>query len=148
MRPAAPPLNADLGFQIAPLIDVVFVILVFFMALAAQIRIERVLQTKLPGVAVAETPVEFVDEQMIAVDASGEVTLNDEGYDSASSRDLPGLTATLIRLKQSSDAAKSRVVVTVLSHPESRYERTIDVLNALAVAGIAHVTFTTEQAED
>ena len=33
--------NPDVGFQIAPMIDVVFVILVFFMSLAAQIRIEH-----------------------------------------------------------------------------------------------------------
>ena len=31
--------NPDVGFQIAPMIDVVFVILVFFMSLAAQIKI-------------------------------------------------------------------------------------------------------------
>ena len=141
--PAQNP-NPDLGFQIAPLIDVVFVILVFFMALAAQIRIERILQTRLPGVAESSGPVEFVDEQLIAIDASGEVSLNDEVYDSGAGHELPQLTGTLMRLRESSDAAKSRVVVTLMSHPDSRYERTIDVLNALAAAGIVNVTFTTE----
>ncbi len=53
--------NPDVGFQIAPMIDVVFVILVFFMALAAQIRIEQILQAKLPGVAVASSSTEFFD---------------------------------------------------------------------------------------
>lgn len=148
MRLPSQNTNPDLGFQIAPLIDVVFVILVFFMALAAQIRIEQVLQTRLPGVAVAEGPVEFVDEQMLLIDERGEVTLNEEVYDTATNRGLPQLTGTLMRLKESSDAAKTRVVVTLMSHPDSRYERTIDVLNALSVAGITHVTFTTEQAED
>ena len=143
MRRPASPTNPDLGFQIAPLIDVVFVILVFFMALAAQIRIERILQTKLPGVAIADGPVDFVDEQWLAIDEAGNVTLNDEAYDPGGTPDLPQLTATLLRLKESSDAAKSRVVVTLMSHPESRYERTIDVLNALSVTGITAVTFTT-----
>ncbi len=78
MRRPAHSANPDLGFQIAPLIDVVFVILVFFMALAAQIRIERVLQTRLPGVAVADGPVEFVDEQWLSIDESGQVPLTDE----------------------------------------------------------------------
>lgn len=143
MRRPVHAANPDLGFQIAPLIDVVFVILVFFMALAAQIRIERILQTKLPGVAIAEGPVEFVDEQWLTIDEGGNVLLNDEPYDSANDPSLPRLTATLMRLKESSDAAKSRVVVTLMSHPDSRYERTIDVLNALSVAGITAVTFTT-----
>ena len=136
--------NPDVGFQIAPMIDVVFVILVFFMSLAAQIRIEQILQTKLPGVAVAGTPTEFVDEQILQIDDAGEVTLNDEVFDSPDSRDLPQLTNTLGQLKASSDAAKIKLLVTLISHPDSPYYRTIDVLNALAVAGVTNVTFTAE----
>jgi biopolymer transport protein ExbD len=136
--------NPDVGFQIAPMIDVVFVILVFFMSLAAQIRIEQILQTKLPGVSVADTSTEFMDEQLLQIDEAGEVTLNDEAFDSATSHGLPQLTGTLGQLKASSDAAKSKLVVTLISHPDSPYYRTVDVLNALAVAGVTNVTFTTE----
>jgi biopolymer transport protein ExbD len=139
--------NPDVGFQIAPMIDVVFVILVFFMALAAQIKIEQILQTKLPGVAVASTTTEFVDEQILQIGEDGEVSLNEESYDSAQSRELPQLTGTLLRLKSSSDAAKSKLVVTLISHPESPYYRTIDVLNALAISGITNVTFTSDSEE-
>lgn len=140
--------NPDVGFQIAPMIDVVFVILVFFMSLAAQVRIEQILQTKLPGVAVAGTPTEFVDEQILQIDDAGEVTLNDEVFDTPDSRDLPQLTNTLGQLKASSDAAKNKLLVTLISHPESPYYRTIDVLNALAVAGVTNVTFTAEGDEE
>lgn len=136
--------NPDVGFQIAPMIDVVFVILVFFMALAAQIRIEQILQTKLPGKSETSSPTEFVDEQILQIDDVGDVTLNDEAYDSIASHELPQLTGTLMRLKASSDAANSKVIVTLISHPESPYSRTIDVLNALAVAGITNVTFTAD----
>jgi biopolymer transport protein ExbD len=139
--------NPDVGFQIAPMIDVVFVILVFFMALAAQIKIEQILQTKLPGVAVASETTEFVDEQILQVSEDGEVSLNDESYDSPQSRELPQLTGTLVRLKSSSDAAKSKLVVTLISHPDSPYYRTIDVLNSLAIAGISNVTFTSDLEE-
>jgi biopolymer transport protein ExbD len=139
--------NADIGFQIAPMIDVVFVILVFFMALAGQIRIEQILQTKLPGVAVAGAPTEFFDEQILQVSEDGEVTLNDEIFDSPDSRNLPQLTNTLGQLQASSDAAKTKLVVTLISHPDSPYYRTIDVLNSLAVAGVTNVTFTAELEE-
>ncbi|MFA6959134.1 MAG: biopolymer transporter ExbD [Opitutaceae bacterium] len=139
--------NPDVGFQIAPMIDVVFVILVFFMSLAAQIRIEQILQTKLPGVAISSATTEFVDEQILQVGEDGEVSLNDESYDSPQSRDLPQLTGTLLRLKASSDAAKSKLVVTLISHPDSPYYRTIDVLNSLAIAGITNVTFTSDSDE-
>lgn len=139
--------NPDVGFQIAPMIDVVFVILVFFMSLAAQIRIEQILQTKLPGVAVAGAPTEFFDEQILQIDDAGEVTLNDEAFDSADSRDLPQLTNTLGQLQASSNAAKTKLVVTLISHPDSPYYRTIDVLNSLAVAGVTNVTFTADEEE-
>ncbi|MCU0793665.1 MAG: biopolymer transporter ExbD [Opitutaceae bacterium] len=139
--------NPDVGFQIAPMIDVVFVILVFFMSLAAQIRIEQILQTKLPGVAVAGGPTEFVDEQILQVGVDGEITLNDESYDSPESRDLPQLTNTLGQLQASSVAAKTKLVVTLISAPDSPYYRTIDVLNALAAAGVTNVTFTAEEPE-
>lgn len=139
--------NPDVGFQIAPMIDVVFVILVFFMALAAQIRIEQILQTKLPGISVSSNTTEFVDEQILQVSEDGEVSLNEESYDSVASRELPQLTGTLMRLKTSSEAAKSKLVVTLISHPESPYYRTIDVLNSLSIAGITNVTFTSDSEE-
>lgn len=132
--------NPDVGFQIAPMIDVVFVILVFFMALAGQIRIEQILQTRLPGVAAAETETEFFDEQIIRVAEDGEVTLNDEVFDTPEDAELPQLTNTLGQLQASSDAAKTKLIVTVFSHPDSPYERTIHVLNALAAAGVTQVT--------
>lgn len=139
--------NPDVGFQIAPMIDVVFVILVFFMALAAQIRIEQILSTKLPGMAVASSTTEFTDEQILQVDDVGEITLNGEAYDPSGDRELPLLKSTLLALKQSSDAAKSKLVVTLVAHPESPYYRSIDALNALAAAGVTNVTFTTEDEE-
>ena len=113
MKPRSLSHEADVGFQIAPMIDVVFVILVFFMALAAQIRIEHSLQTTLPGVAVAGSPAPLVDEQLIQIDASGEVRLNDEALDATESVHLPQLRATMLRLKESADAAKSTVVVPI-----------------------------------
>lgn len=145
MKMPANNINSDLGFQIAPLIDVVFVILVFFMALAGQIRLEQILMTKLPGISVASGSAEFVDEQILQIDDAGEVTLNDEAYDNIFSADLPQLTGTLMRLKQSSDAANTKVVVTLVSHPDSTYGRTINVLNALSLAGITNVTFTADE---
>jgi biopolymer transport protein ExbD len=126
------------------MIDVVFVILVFFMSLAAQIRIEQILQTKLPGLSVSGTATEFVDEQIIQVDEEGEVSLNGESFGAPVDRELMQLRATLLALRQSADAAKSKLLVTLVAHPESPYSRSIDTLNALAAAGVTNVTFSAE----
>lgn len=139
--------DADLGFQIAPMIDVVFVIMLFFMVMAGAVKVEREINTKLPGTAETSSPTEFVDEVVITVSDAGEVMLNDEPMDSATSKDMPQLRGTLLRAKQSSDAAKSQLMVTILSEPEARYSRAVDVLDALALAQIENVSFTTSEEE-
>ena len=139
--------DGTVGFQIAPMIDVVFVIMLFFMLMAGSVKVEKELNTKLPGVAITSAPTDFVDEQIIAISPQGEITLNDEPFDSVSSTDLPQLKATLMRLKQAGDAAKSPVLITIISDPQAKYSRTINVLDALAVAGIGNVTFTVDEEE-
>ena len=139
--------DGSVGFQIAPMIDVVFVIMLFFMVMAGSVKVEKELNTKLPGVAITSAPTDFVDEQIIAISPQGDITLNDEPFDSVSSMDLPQLKATLMRLKLAGDAAKSPVLITIVSDPQAKYRRTINVLDALAVAGIGNVTFTVSEEE-
>jgi len=134
--------TGTLGFQIAPMIDVVFVIMLFFMVMASSVRVEKELNTKLPGTTETSSAVEFNDEQLVGIAENGEITLNDDPVDSPESKDLPVFTNTLKRLKQSSDAAKSPVVLTIVSELNAPYQRTIDVLNACAAAKIDNVTFT------
>ena len=139
--------DGNLGFQIAPMIDVVFVIMLFFMVMAGAVKVERELNTKLPGTAEASGPTDFVDEIIINITEQGEVTLNDEPMDTPTNREMPQLRGTLLRLKQSSDAAKAPTLVTVVSEPDAKYARTVDVLDALAVAQIENVTFTVSEEE-
>ncbi len=139
--------QSNFGFQIAPMIDVVFVIMLFFMVMAGAVKVENELNSQLPGVAETESSTDFVDEQIIAISDAGEVSLNDEPFDSPQSKDLPQLKATLIRLKQNADAAKAPAVVTIISDEQAKYSRAIDVLDALAVAKIDNVTFTINEEE-
>ncbi len=139
--------EGSLGFQIAPMIDVVFVIMLFFMVMAGAVKVERELNTKLPGTNEASGPTDFVDEIVINIAENGEVSLNDEPMDSPANKQMPQLRGTLLRLKQVSDAAKAPTLVTVISEPEAKYSRTVDVLDALAVAQIENVTFTVTEDE-
>ena len=139
--------EGNLGFQIAPMIDVVFVIMLFFMVMAGAVKVENELNTQLPGTSETAEPTDFVDEQIITISDIGEVSLNDEPFDTPESRDLPDLRATLMRLKQNADAAKAPAVVTIISDEQAKYSRTVDVLDALAVAKIDNVTFTVAEEE-
>lgn len=139
--------EGNIGFQIAPMIDVVFVIMLFFMVMAGAVKVERELNTQLPGNAETSSSTDFVDEQIIAISEEGEILLNDEPFDSPTSHDLPQLKGTLMRLKQNADAAKSPAMVTIVSDEKAKYSRTVDVLDALAVAKIDNVTFTVSEGE-
>ena len=70
------------GFQIAPMIDVVFVIMLFFMVMVGSVKVERELKSQLPGLAPpsADAPQEMPDEIIVGVEETGAVTLN-EGDD-------------------------------------------------------------------
>jgi biopolymer transport protein ExbD len=139
--------EGNLGFQIAPMIDVVFVIMLFFMVMAGSVRVEKELNSQLPGSAETSGATDFVDEQIINISENGEVQLNEEPMDNATSRELPQLRATLTRLRKAGDEAKTPTLVTVVSEPNAKYSRTVDVLDALAVAGVTNVTFTVSDEE-
>ena len=134
-------------FQVAPMIDVLLTILVFFMVMAGAVKVENELNTQLPGTAETSSSTDFVDEQIITISDTGEVSLNDEPCASAGSQDLSQLKGTLMRLKQNADAARTAAVVTIISDRQAKYSRTVDVLDALAVAKMDNVTFTVSEEE-
>ncbi|CAN5697258.1 hypothetical protein BH11VER1_BH11VER1_15950 [soil metagenome] len=133
----------NMGFQIAPMIDVVFVIMLFFMVMASNVKVEKELKTALPGITTA-TPdaTDMPDEIIIAIAEDDSVVMNEEEFDTPQDKKLPLLTNNLIRLKKDADARGSKVLVTLQTEEQAKYERIIDVMNALAKAQIANVTFT------
>ena len=139
--------SINLGFQIAPMIDVVFVIMLFFMVMAGTVKVEHELKTSLTGVSTAQPEQsELPDEITIIVAEDGVVTMNEEEFDNVPdkkrARALPDLTDALMRLRKDAEARGSKVLVTLQTEEQAKYERVIDVLNALAKAQVANVTFT------
>ncbi len=137
--------DINIGFQIAPMIDVVFVIMLFFMVMAGAVKVEHELKTALPGA----TPVQATgadqippDEITIIVGEDDVITMNEEEFDAPKDKKLPRLTLDLVKLKKDADLRGSKVLVTLQTEELARYERIIDVLNALNKAQISNVTFT------
>lgn len=139
--------SVNMGFQIAPMIDVVFVIMLFFMVMAGAAQVEHELKTSLPGVtAVQPETSDMPDEITIIVAEDGVVTMNEEEFDNVADKkrikSMPDLTDALTRLKKDADARGGKVLVTLQTEEQAKYERVIDVLNSLAKARIENVTFT------
>jgi biopolymer transport protein ExbD len=116
--------------QMGPMIDMVFLLLVFFMVSAKPITPESDIPMGLPGQVSQEEAVDIPDEARIIIEPDGQVVINEQQLD----------TPVLIRFKKSADNAKADALVTIAPHDTVPHQRLIDVLNACAEAGITGVT--------
>ncbi|MGC4016557.1 MAG: biopolymer transporter ExbD [Luteolibacter sp.] len=133
--------EVNLGFQIAPMIDVVFVIMLYFMVMAGAVQKENSHNTKLPGTEQSTTEEDIPDEIAIRIEEDGQVYLNDDPLDAPGEAPLHDLLINLTQLKSSSDAAKAKVLVTIYAADSAQYQRVIDVLDVLGQVKIENVTF-------
>ena len=124
-----------------PMIDMVFLLLVFFMVTAKPIKQESDISLGLPGTVAAEEAVDLPDEQRIRIEDDGSIVLNDSVLAPAADTDLKELVAILQRFKESSEANKSEALVTLDAADGTNHQRIVDVLNACARADITGVTF-------
>jgi biopolymer transport protein ExbD len=133
--------EGNLEFQIAPMVDVIFILILFFMCSAGATKVENELSLKLPGRLSQDQPLRMLDEQIIEIEENGQIVLNDQQMDTSR------LGATLQRYKAISDDSQSSTVITILTAKDTKYQRIIDVLNECAVAKIESVTFMTRPDE-
>jgi biopolymer transport protein ExbD len=132
------PSEGNLEFQIAPMVDVIFILILFFMCSAGATKVENELSLKLPGRLSQDQPLRMLDEQIIEIEESGQIVLNDLRMEASA------LRSTLQRYKAISDDTKSATVITILTAKNTKYQRIIDVLNECAAAKIESVTFMTQ----
>jgi biopolymer transport protein ExbD len=129
--------DGDIGFQIAPMVDVVFVLMLFFMACAGSQVKEKELKIALPSGRPAGSPQE---KTPIVIDISpeGQVSMNDEIFGAASDK---GLSRLREWLKSTMEQFGGEDPVIIRPQSETRHERIVDVLNAAAYAGVKNLTF-------
>ena len=132
----------NVGFQIAPMIDVVFVIMLFFMVMANSVKMERHLSFGLPAHIEDERPALPPTELDVVIAEDGVVMMNEEQYDAVGQKAMPLLTTALQRISADAVARGDKVLVTIRAEEQASYERIIDVMNAMSKAKLANVTFT------
>ena len=130
---------------IAPLIDAVFLLLIYFMVTSSLEKQEADISFELPGTVEQEEPLELPDEQVIEIRENGQIVVNEYSYDSPQSNRLIELQAMLTRLQESSLANKTVTQVTILPDPKTRHARIIKVMDAVAASGIKGVNFSLEE---
>jgi biopolymer transport protein ExbD len=129
--------DGDVGFQIAPMVDVVFVLLLFFMASAGSQIIEKELNINLPSGrpslgGIPTTPI------IIDILPDGTVQSSDRVFDSPTSKELPALREWL---KDTISKFGDKDPVILRPDPQTRQERVMDVLNAASASGVTKLSF-------
>lgn len=127
--------DGDMGFQIAPMVDVVFVLMLFFMACAGQQINENELNIALPSGAQGPPPAVMI---VIDISAEGQVTMNEESFGTPADKSLGTLRE---RLKTAIGQGGGEAPVIIRPNSLTRHERVIDVLNAAAAAGVTKLSF-------
>ena len=132
--------DAKLELQISPLIDVVFLLLIYFIVTAQIVKIEGDIPFMLP----ADVPqVEMID---IPIDARINILEDDsvmlDGMSfSGTDRKLEGLVSQIVGLRQMAEAQRSPFFVTLAPQPDTQHYRIIDVMDACATANVKNLTF-------
>lgn len=132
--------DGDAGFQIAPMVDVVFVLMLFFMASAGSQVAERELNINLPGSSkpsgeqteLPPTPI------MVDITADGIVSVNGKGYGGPSDKEMSPLRDFF---KQAIVEQGNKDPVIIRPELETRHDRIMDVLNAAGASGVKNLTF-------
>ena len=125
--------------DITPMIDVVFLLLIYFMLLPLQQEAD--IAIKLPSETPPAESLDLPSEHIIDVYPNGMVLLNGAPMDGNDDRIMSRLTTTPTRLRLSSDRAKISTIVKIQADPDSPHQRSIDVLNACAKAEVKKVSF-------
>ncbi len=128
------PRNSELDINLTPLIDVVFLLLIFFMVSTTFVK-ESEIDLTLPQASaeLREDPVERIN---VAIDRNGDVFINDKGL----------LNAKVENIKQALQDARGEnqdPVVIISADAATSHQTVVDVMDAARQAGLLRITFPT-----
>jgi biopolymer transport protein ExbD len=137
--------NPGPALEIASLIDVCFLLLIYFIATSTITPREADLGLALPGYETIGTP-SHVDPVSIRIKATGEILAgagdSQQVMDTdPATRELPLLRGQLELVAAASRAAGTEPAVRIQADEQTTQQRVIDVLDTLAATGIRMVTF-------
>jgi len=123
----------NVGFQMAPMVDIVFLLLVCFIASAVYSQWESKLEIKVPTAESGKQSARFPGEAIINIDAEGHIFLNSIEY-------TPARLAKL--LAQLAKTYPDQPIV-IRGDRTTRYDAIITVLDICRQVDIANISFAT-----
>lgn len=122
-------------FPLAPLIDIVFITLIFYMTLSVYYQLETELSISVPKAEHSQESERSPGEIIINVDQSGKITINQRL-----------LTAVELRkMLEKLSGIYSNQPVIIRADKKTRHENVVRVLDACAAANIWNIAFSTRK---
>jgi biopolymer transport protein ExbD len=135
-------MNKKAELQIAPLIDVVFLLLIYFMVTASLVKKEADISFMLPAKVETTEVVTLPIEVVIEVSELGDILMEGMvfGRDSSHLNDLIG---QLVSLRAAADSSGSEFIVNILPDDKAVHGRIINVMDACTAAKVKNMSFST-----
>ena len=131
LRSRATPVHP--GIQLAPLVDVLLLLLIFFLMTWNAARSENELDVKVPKASAAKEKTAPIGDVVVNVKADGNVVVNRR---TLTGPELAELLKSLVRLN-------SEQAVVIRGDEAGAYKNIIGILNICTEAGITNVAFAT-----
>ena len=133
-------MNKKAELEIAPLIDVVFLLLIYFMVTASLIKKEADLSFMLPAKIDVPESLDLPIEVLIEVSELGDIIINGMIFGN-DQQNLDDLIGQLMSLKEAADASKSDLIVNIMPNDKAVHGRIIRVMDACAAAKVKNMSF-------
>ena len=125
--------------QITPLIDVVFLLLIYFMVTSSLVKKEADLSFLLPAKVDTTDPISLPIEALIEISDIGDVSM--EGMRYGLDGTLNDLVSQLLTLKEAASSSGSELIVNILPSDNTLHGRIINVMDACAAARVKNLSF-------
>jgi len=129
--------KSGLSIQMAPLIDIVFITLIFYMTLSIFYHLETELSISVPKSEHSQEVVRSPGEIIINVDREGEVVVNQKQLDYQALQQM---------LAKISSLYPNQPVI-IRADKKTYHESVVQILDACAAAGIWNIAFSTLKEE-
>jgi len=130
------------GLDISSLVDVAFLLLIYFLVTSTLQPKEGDLGLALPSDVPSNSPIKL-DPMTISINEEGQIFLKEVLIESdVASRTLAALLAELKQYKQMCDATESKPIVVVAADDGAVHQRLVDVINTLSKVEITNITLT------
>ena len=133
-------MNKKAELQIAPLIDLVFLLLIYFMVTASMIKKEADLSFMLPAKVDTPDPITLPIEVLIEVSDVGDIVIEGMVF-GQNETNLDDLISQLITLKEAADSSQSDLIVNILPADRALHGRVVKVMDACAAARVKNMSF-------